>query len=330
MGMPTETTPHDIAIPSEQNPSQHPSPLLYNLESYWLAVFEAMGHQCEIFMSGFSFSVASELIQKAAAEAWRIEYKYSRYVKGNIIDDINESDGSTVEVDPETARLIDYAYKCYEISAGKFDISSGVLRKAWTFDGSDKIPHSKDIDYLLDKVGLHKLRWENPQLRLQKGMEIDLGGIGKEYAVDRILVLLTSHINQLKEQKGTVLINFGGDMHCSGPQADGTPWTINLDNPSQAQTCTPEDMESSNIIQLSRGAIASSGDYQRYLLKDGVRYSHVLNPKTGWPVPDAPHSVTVKAATCAQAGVLATLALLEGLNAEDFLKRQALDYWVQR
>ena len=82
------------------------------------------------------------------------------------------------------------------------------------------------------------------------------------------------------------------------------------------------------LFQLHKGAIATSGDAHRYLLKDGIRYSHVLNPKTGWPVTGAPHTISITAATCVEAGMLSTLAMLQGEQAEEFLKLQEIDYWI--
>lgn len=147
-------------------------------------------------------------------------------------------------------------------------------------------------------------------------MEIDLGGIGKEYAVD-------STVKRLKEHtKKSFLVNFGGDIACPYPRANNTPWTIGVDNPEQSGE------NAVGKIQLLKGGLATSGDARRFLLKDGVRYSHILDPHTGYPVPDAPRSVTVIANTCIEAGMLSTFAMLEGSNAVDFLKEQDVQFWV--
>ena len=83
-------------------------------------------------------------------------------------------------------------------------------------------------------------------------------------------------------------------------------------------------------MNITRGALATSGDSRRYILRDGVRYGHILDPRSGWPVREAPRSVTVAAATCTEAGMLATLAMLEGPAAESFLAEQGVRYWVAR
>ncbi len=148
-------------------------------------------------------------------------------------------------------------------------------------------------------------------------MEIDFGGIGKEYAVDRALALAESYT------RAPVMVNLGGDLRVSGPRRDGTPWYVAIEDVDRAGAAA-------GLLELSSGALATSGDAYRYLLKSGVRYGHVLNPRTGWPITDAPRSVTVHAATCTEAGLLAKLALLRGAGAEEFLKSEKVRAWCVR
>ena len=132
----------------------------------------------------------ARIVAVAAAETQRIEAKYSRYRPGNIVHAINNADGRTIVVDEETARLLDYAQQLFELSDGKFDVTSGILRRVWRFDGSDRVPSRKAVAALLALVGWQKARWQSPELTLLPGMEIDFGGIGKEYAVDRAAALV--------------------------------------------------------------------------------------------------------------------------------------------
>ena len=120
--------------------------------------------------------------------------------------------------------------------------------------------------------------------------------------------------------KESVLINFGGDLAVTCARKDEAFWSV-------GRLVTGSD-DAYSMFQLYKGAIATSGDAHRYLLKDGVRYSHILNPKTGWPIADAPHTVSIAAPTCIQAGMLSTLAMLHGSQAEAFLKLQEVEYWV--
>jgi len=275
-----------------------------------------MASPCEVHVGDADLATAERAFAVAAAEARRIEAKFSRYSSGNIIHAINTADGRPVVVDHETARLLDYATQLYELSDGKFDVTSGVLRRAWRFDGSDRVPSPEAVAALLPIVGWDKVRWRAPELALPRGMEIDLGGIGKEYAVD-------SAAGLVRAVSSRCLLNFGGDLLALGPQQDGTPWRVGIESVSDAGAVARH-------IDLTIGALATSGDSRRYLLKDGTRYGHVLDPRTGWPVVGAPRSVTVAAATCTAAGMLATLALLQGAGAEAFLEAQGVQFWALR
>jgi thiamine biosynthesis lipoprotein len=284
---------------------------------YYVGRFQAMASPCEILMDTRDARLARELAQTVQQETLRIEHKYSRYRDDNIIHAINTANGKPVDVDEETASLLDYAQQCFELSDGLFDVTSGVLRRVWRFDGSDNIPEQHQIDDILTKVGWHKVTWQRPTITLQPGMEIDLGGIGKEYAVDRVTGLLKSRTPV------SCLVNFGGDICVTIPRANGRAWVIGVADPD-ATTAPAKPVPR---LHLTQGAIATSGDANRYLLKEGVRYSHILNPKTGWPISGGPRSVTVAADSCTEAGILATLALLQGPDAETFLQTQNVHYW---
>lgn len=250
----------------------------------------------------------------AAQEVWRVERKFSRYRNDSVVAAIHANRGAAIEVDEETASLIDFASQCHALSDGLFDVTSGVLRRAWKFDGSDRVPATEEIHQLLPLVGFDKLEWRRPWLLLPAGMELDFGGIGKEYAVDHAYDLLASR------RSAPFLVNFGGDLRANRPPAHG-PWQVGIERPDT-------DREATMVLDLKHGALATSGDSRRYLLKDGVRYGHILDPRTGWPVPNSPRSVTVAASSCTEAGLLATLALLHGAGARAFLETQEVRYWL--
>lgn len=278
------------------------------------ARFRAMASPCELLLAATDRPEAMLLGRIVAEEAWRVEQKFSRYRDDSIVCWIHRNRGTEVTVDEETADLIDFARECYELSDGLFDITSGVLRRAWTFDGSDRVPEPDAVSRLLPHVGFDKVIWRRPRLTLPVDMEIDFGGIGKEYAVDRAFEKLAL------QQSPPFLINFGGDLRANRPTPRG-PWQIGIERPDAGE-------QAGRVLQLERGALATSGDSHRFLLKDRRRYGHVLNPRTGWPIPDAPRSVTVAASTCTEAGILATLALLQGPKAEEFLQQQEVGYWI--
>lgn len=277
-----------------------------------------MASPCETLVDSDDGFLANHLLQLAAGEAWRIEQKFSRYRQDNIVHAINHSGGERIRVDDETADLLDFAEQCFELSDGLFDVTSGVLRQAWRFDGSDRLPSAAQVQALLPRVGWHRLRWRRPYLSLPARMEIDFGGIGKEYAVDRVLSLLC------KETSVSVLVNLGGDLRASAPRKGTLPWIVGVSGVVGPGAPLPP------VLEVRSGALATSGDAYRFLLKDGKRYGHILDPRTGWPVCNAPRSVTVAAQTCTEAGMLSTFALLQGSRAERFLKRQGVRYWCIR
>ena len=275
-----------------------------------------MASPCEALINTREAAVAQRVALAVSNEAFRIEQKFSRYRADNVVHAINNAGGAPVEVDAETADLLDYAAHCHQVSGGLFDITSGVLRRAWRFDGSDRLPDPAAVAEVLKLVGWHKATWERPRLRLAPGMEIDFGGIGKEYAVDRAA--------KLGAEAGGVplLVNFGGDLCATGLRRDGTPWNVAIDAMGTGVTQPP--------FTLGQGGVATSGDARRFLVKDGVRYGHILDPRSGWPVKDAPRSVTAVSGSCGEAGLLATLSILEGAKAESFLKGKGVTHWVMR
>ena len=277
-----------------------------------------MGSPCEVLSAADNESLARDLLDAIAAEAWRIEDKFSRYLSYNIVDRINRSDGASIEVDDETANLLDFATSLYDMSSGRFDITSGVLRKAWVFDGSDNIPDDDLVQSILKAVGWGKVSWDRPDLALQPSMQIDFGGIGKEYAVDKAAGL------SIEKTDTSTLLNFGGDVIATGLTGKSGGWQVGI------EALETSARKADRVIRLSQGALATSGDARRFVLKDGIRYGHILDPTTGWPVENAPRSITVAADTCTEAGMLATLAMLNGADAEVFLKAQDVQFWCQR
>ena len=275
-----------------------------------------MASPCEVLVESTDPAVVRYLGELASREAWRIEGRYSRYRPDSLLSQLNAGTGEPRELDPETAGLMDFSRQCFVDSEGAFDITSGVLRQAWKFDGSTNIPSQALIDSLLPRVGFDKLRWAAPRLQLPVGMELDFGGIGKEYAVDRALALCVAQF------PGAVLVNFGGDLACRGAPVGGA-WQVGVERPLEHRTA-------GLLLALGgQGGVATSGDTHRYVLHQGRRLGHVLDPRTGWPVEGGPSSVTVAASTCIEAGTLATLALLQGVGAVNFLEEQGARYWFQ-
>lgn len=175
---------------------------------------------------------------------------------------------------------------------------------------------SEAVQALLPHMGWQKVVLSGDRIVLPAGMEIDLGGIAKEFAVDRALGLARAITPE------PVLVNFGGDLAVSEPRKDGSAWKVAIESVAHSGAAA--------LLELRQGAIATSGDARRFLEKDGVRYGHILDPRTGWPVVSAFRSITVAAATCLEAGMLATMAILQGPDAETFLQREKVRAWFIR
>jgi len=286
--------------------------------------FNAMASPCEVIVQTQNKRLAEQVAQCVSHEVWRIEDKYSRYDSQSICSQINNNAGNKIAIDEETFLLLNFAEQCYQLSDGLFDISSGVLRKVWSFDSlsgeCQHFPSATDVNKLLSFVGWNRVDYDQQSITLPQNMELDFGGIGKEYAVDRCILLA----KQITDEP--ILVNLGGDLAVTGPRLNNQAWQVAIEHPDSDALGQRQDM----IVALNQGALATSGDARRYLIKEGIRYGHVLNATTGWPIINAPRSITTVAPQCIQAGILATLALLQGEHAEQFLTEQDITFWARR
>ncbi|MDQ2962269.1 MAG: FAD:protein FMN transferase [Pseudomonadota bacterium] len=260
--------------------------------------FPAMGSRCEVRLYARDEASASACAQTAIADVRRLDAKYSRYRADSITAEINRAAaaGGTIDVDAETAALLDYAATCFEQSDGLFDITSGVLREAWSSDRKT-LPEPALLEALRARVGWSKVRWRQPRLAFgAAGMELDFGGVVKEYAADRAAVICA----EASFKHG--LIDLGGDIKIIGPHPDDAPWIVGIQHPRHPDAVMA-------TIDLVHGSVASSGDYERFIEIDGRRYSHILSPRTGMPVRGLA-AVSVVADECVVAGSATTIATL--------------------
>jgi thiamine biosynthesis lipoprotein len=274
--------------------------------------FGAMASDCEIMLAAASEADARRLAGPAMAEVRRIETKYSRYRTDSVVGQINANAGAGWTVlDPETEALLAYAGTLHQASGGLFDATSGVLRRAWNFRGT-RCPTQAELEPVLALIGWELLEHAPGRARLARaGMELDFGGFGKEYAADRACAALQA----AGVRHGYV--NLGGDVRAVGPQPDGTPWEIGIQDPRGAGTVAG--------IALAGGALATSGDYERFIEVDGQRHCHVLDPRTGRSVSHW-RSVSVVAPLAVAAGSHATIAMLKGPAALSYLDATGCPY----
>ncbi len=275
--------------------------------------FRAMASVHEVQLACDDEGRAEHAAAAAIADVQRIEAKFSRYRDDSVTTRINRAAGrGFVAIDAETAALLRYADECHRASGGLFDITSGVLRRAWDFRRAPPcLPDERTLAEAVALIGWAEVEWDERSVRLPRaGMEIDFGGIGKEYAADRAATICREH--------GIAhgLVNFGGDVRAFGGQPEGVPWRIGVRDPRS------ED-EAIALVEITDGAVATSGDYERYIEVDGRRYCHILDPRSGWPV-TAWRSVSVVAPLAVVAGTHSTIAMLLGRDAPAFLEARGV------
>jgi thiamine biosynthesis lipoprotein len=264
--------------------------------------FKAMGSFCEIQLFDESRIRAKNIVKQLADEVARLEKKYSRFREDSFLTKINFSAGNKLglAIDEETQSLFDHALNCFEQSDGLFDITAGALNKIWDFKKA-RVPNQKQIDAARAHVGFNKISCKDSHIHLPRDMQIDFGGIVKEYAADSIARLA----RRLGVEHG--LVNLGGDFSVIGSQPDNKPWTVGISSPISDNGVMAK-------IELSDGGLASSGDYERFFMHEGERYNHILNPLTGWPS-NGLRAVSIAANLCSVAGSVATIAMLKDESA---------------
>ena len=275
--------------------------------------FVAMACGCEVVLAAEDQESADRLARIAIEEVQRIETKYSRYRPDSIISRINAAAGREwLDCDQETWSLLEYAGTLFLYSDGLFDITSGVLRRAWDFK-TQRIPSVEELSACLELVGWPGVELSRRKVRLSRtGMEIDFGGFGKEYAADRAGALLSEH--------GVIhgYVNLGGDMRFLGPKPDGQAWMIGIQDPRDKKSLLA-------TLPISRGGLATSGDYERYFEREGKRYCHVLDPRSGQPVSHW-RTISSIAPLAVVAGNCSTIAMLKQTEGLAFLEAAGVDY----
>ena len=272
-----------------------------------------MASQCEVVLDTEDADQANAMAKLAIDEVLRIERKYSRYRDASVVATINRAAGTDwTECDQETLSLLGAADQLFAASDGLFDITSGVLRRAWNFKEA-YLPDAATLARLTALVGWDRVERQDTRVRLpHAGMELDFGGFGKEYAADRAACAMAA---------GGVrhgYVNLAGDIRVIGPKPDGTPWVIGIQHPRERSRLLAS-------IPVSGGALATSGDYERYFDLDGQRYCHVLDPRSGRPV-QYWRSVTVLAPLAVAAGACSTIAMLKQADGLAFLNASTLSY----
>ncbi|WP_396211506.1 FAD:protein FMN transferase [Flavobacterium sp.] len=234
-----------------------------------------LGSPFEITIVATDSIQGNEFATMAINEVKRIENLISDWIPTTQISKVNQNAGiQPVKVDNEVYELVERAIKVSKLTNGAFDISYASMDKIWKFDGSMKtMPTEEAIKKSVEKVGYHNiiLNPKDTTLFLKNaGMKLGLGGIGQGYIADKIKTLLQS--------KGCIsgIINVSGDINTWGKQLDGNPWTIGIVNPMNKNKVFA-------TFPLDDGAVETSGSYEKFVTFNGKRYSHIIDPRTGYP-----------------------------------------------
>ena len=240
-----------------------------------------------------------------AARLDEIEDRFSTYRPDSDVSRFNAHRGREwFSVSPDFLDVLKQGIAVSELSGGAFDITVGPLVELWGFGAggeAGRIPQREALDGLLAATGSVHLQWrESPPAvrRTRPGVQLDFSAIAKGYAVDEIWTLL------LEAGVSAYLVEIGGEVRTRGRRADGRDWSIGIESPDGTGV--------TGAVPLRNAAIATSGDYRNYFEHEGVRYSHVLDPRTGWPVSHELAEVSVIGSTAAAADALATALLVLG------------------
>lgn len=264
--------------------------------------FRAMSTDCCVNFHGVPASTARDFQREVVAWVADFEARYSRFIPDSLIGRINAAAGEHwVDVDPETDRLFSFCNELVFFTRGAFDPTSLPLIKLWNWKATQPtVPDKSAVDAALQLVGWKRIQRQPGKIFLpQTGMSLDLGGIGKEYAVDCVMNMARDRGIQ------NIMISFGQDVRVLGCPLDKNLWWIGLDDAQQPGKPWAG-------VAVNNHAVATSGDYLRHFQMEGRRYGHILDPRTGYPVDNGCRAVSVIAPSCTIAGILSTTAFILG------------------
>lgn len=264
--------------------------------------FDALGTQCEIQFGGVDRTQAETFKRAALGWVQSFEAKYSRFRPDSLISRINNAAGhGWTAIDAEAEQIFALADQIFILTHGIIDPTALPLLQLWNYQAKQPtVPTAEAVHSTLAKIGWTKVQREPGRIVLpEPGMGLDLGGFGKEYAVDQVAALATAH------GITNVLVDFGHDVRVEGAPPTAPAWSIGVENPNRPGVIRSR-------LVLNSGGVATSGDYVRFFQANGRRYGHIIDPRTGYPVAHECNAVTVLAASCLEAGLLSTTAFVLG------------------
>jgi thiamine biosynthesis lipoprotein len=262
-----------------------------------------MGGRFDITIVAKDSALAESSIDTVISEITRIENLISDWIPESQISQVNASAGiRPVRVDPEVFALTERAVELSKLTSGSFDISFAAMDRIWKFDGSmTRMPTAEAIRKSVEKVDYRNIILDKDRSTIflkNKGMKVGLGALGEGYAADQCREMM------LKKGIPAGIVNASGDMSTWGKQPDGTDWVIGISDPIQRGALFA-------VIPVSGGAVVTSGSYEKFVVFDGKRYSHIINPATGYPATGL-SSVTVFGPSAEAANGFSTSLMVMG------------------
>ncbi len=269
---------------------------------FYKLTFQAMSTICRVHFRSLNPAPARDFQSEVLRWVAWFEATYSRFIDDSLVSRINAAAGQHwVEIDPETEALLTLCQEMIFFTRGVFDPTALPLMRLWNWKARPPvIPTEAQIQQARQKVGWHRIQRRQGAIFLPvEGMCLDLGGIGKEYAVDRVVAMA--------RERGidNVLVDFGNDIRVHGQPPDKAAWHIGLEDPKKPGSCWTG-------VAVKNHAVASSGDYLRRFVHEGRRYGHIIDPRSGYPVNNGVLAVSIIAPHCTFAGILSTAAFILG------------------
>ncbi len=259
-----------------------------------------------------SNGVPDDAIWRCEELIYEIESAISRTAQESDVYEFNKSENGT-ELKFETAELMSRILELCRLTDGAYDPTVACLTELWDITGEARVPDESEISEALQHVGYGSLTLdENSLMKSDPELMIDLGGAGKGYACERTVELLY-------ETDGYGLVSFGSSIGVFGQKPDGSAWNIAITDPYEPSSTI-------GYVTVYDGYISVSGDYERYAEIDGVRYSHIIDPKTGYPVSNGVHSVVIYSKDAVAGDVLSTALMVDGEEGIEKYKNAGIEF----
>lgn len=275
----------------------------------------AMDTMMDLTVYSSTSEAGEHALQAAEAEIYRLDTLLSRHDESSAVSAINKSNGAPVAADEEVLSLLKTSVDYFQQTNGAFDITVAPIMDAWNFTGeTPRVPSRQELDQLLTLVGSDRIVFGDGTVTLEEGMAVDLGGIAKGYASDRLAAIF--------EENGvdSAMVSLGGNVYARGTRPNGNPWRIAVQDPNDPSAYL-------GVLLLTDKYAITSGGYQRYFEQDGVTYYHIIDPKTGDVARNGLTSVTIVCDSGTMGDALSTALFVMGYdNAVSFWQSYSTDF----